>query len=187
VGTLEPRKNLPRLLEAYALFLDRCAERSAGSEPPDLVLVGARGWQHGDLEPRIRRLQERGKIRLEGYCGPDRLWQHYSSARALLFPSLHEGFGFPILEAMAAKLPVLTSDRGAMREVAGDAAWLVDPENPASIACGLEILHFDPTVRQRLVTAGQHRITLWNWQDTAQKTVSVYRHILAENAARGVQ
>ena len=138
VGTLEPRKNLQRLLTAYELFLEHCNRREGSPEPPELVLVGGKGWRDAALGKQIRLLQEKGKLRLEGFCGPERLWNLYGSARALLFPSLHEGFGFPILEAMAANLPVLTADRGAMREVAGDAALMVDPEDPEDIAKGME-------------------------------------------------
>jgi glycosyltransferase involved in cell wall biosynthesis len=182
VGTLEPRKNLGRLLEAYRLLLDRKAG-DAGPVPP-LVLAGAPGWGGAGLQRPLHELQARGQLRLEGYCGPDRLWQLYRSARALLFPSLHEGFGFPILEAMAAGLPVLTSARGAMQEVAGDAALLVDPEDPGAIADALQRLQTDARLRLELVTAGWARVRSWTWRRTAEATADVYRRVLATGGAR---
>ena len=179
VGTLEPRKNVDGLLTAYELFLRDC-RRQGGAEPPDLVLVGGQGWRDSRLRGQIAALQRKGKLRLAGYCQTETLWDWYCSARALLFPSLHEGFGFPILEAMAAGLPVLTARRGAMQEVAGDAAVLVDPADPADIAAGLTMIHSQSDLRSRLVAAGQERIRVWNWDRTAAATVAVYEEILGK-------
>lgn len=176
VGTLEPRKNLARLLDAYRLFLER-APATAGP-PPDLVLAGGKGWADAALEGPIRALQARGKLVLAGYCQPRRLWELYRSARALLFPSLHEGFGFPILEAMAAGLPVLTADRGAMKEVAGDAALLVDPEDVDAIASAMARLHAQPDLRGTLRERGWRRVKTWSWDRAAEATAGVYRQIL---------
>ncbi|MHB8079377.1 MAG: glycosyltransferase family 4 protein [Candidatus Krumholzibacteriia bacterium] len=178
VGTLEPRKNLPRLLEAYGRFRDR-AEGAGGPPPPDLMLVGGRGWGDSPLRGPLRTLQARGALRLEGYCQPARLWELYGAARALLFPSLHEGFGFPILEAMAAGLPVLTSDRGAMREVAGDAALLVDPDDAEAIAGALVRLDRDAALRARLIARGRERARAWSWERTADATAAVYAELVA--------
>ncbi len=178
VGTLEPRKNLERLLRAYARFLARCRERTPAGPVPDLVLVGARGWSDAGLQATIRSFPAPDRLRLEGYCGPDRLWEIYGSARALLFPSLHEGFGFPILEAMVADLPVLTADRGAMREVAGQAALLVDPEDTAAIAAGLEELFYNGETRAQLAARGRRRWPEWTWERAAAATEAVYRGLL---------
>lgn len=183
VGTLEPRKNLPRILEAFRRFRDR-AEAAGGSPPPVLSLVGGRGWGDSPLREPIRALTARGALRLEGYCQPARLWELYGAARALLFPSLHEGFGFPILEAMAAGLPVLTADRGAMREVAGDAALLVDPDDIEAIADGLARLDRDAALRARLIARGRERAREWSWERTAAATVGVYEELLAAPGPR---
>jgi glycosyltransferase involved in cell wall biosynthesis len=180
VGTLEPRKNLLRLLQAYRAFLDRRRQQDRLDAGPPLALVGGKGWREASLRPHLDDLARRGKLRLEGYCEPARLWQLYCAARALLFPSLQEGFGFPILEAMAAGLPVLTANRGAMREVAGEAALLVDPEDTGAIAAGIERLHADAGLCTRLSRAGPARAAAWSWERTAALTTAAYHRLLAQ-------
>ena len=177
VGTLEPRKNLEGLLAAYAEF--RRQRQETGRFAPELVLVGGRGWQDSGLRSALEPLVASGVVRLRDYCGPDELWQQYQLARALLFPSLHEGFGFPILEAMMARLPVLTSDRGAMAEVAGDAALLVDPDDPAALAGALVRLTDDAALRRDLAVRGDARWPAWPWSQTVQATVRAYREVLS--------
>jgi len=179
VGTLEPRKNLPRLLDAYEAFLASDATRIAPPESvPDLVFVGGRGWRDSRLRERMDVLREGGRLRVLEYCDLDGLWELYCSALALVFPSLNEGFGLPILEAMVAGLPVLTADRSGTAEVAGDSALLVDPENALDIAAGLARLAFDGDLREKLATGGPERARQWTWSRTADLTVAVYRGLL---------
>ncbi len=180
VGTLEPRKNLERLLAAYEKFLEESLLHGrADAEIPDLLLAGARGWNDGVLQRQIRRLLGTGRLRVLDYCSPERLWGLYRNAVGLVFPSLHEGFGFPILEAMAAGCPVLTSGRGAMREVAGEAAVFVSPEDVGSICRGFHDLAWDdsdPEIRRALGFAQAKR---WDWEATAASTCAVYRRVLS--------
>jgi len=173
VGTLEPRKNLQNLLEAYALLLDEPGDW------PGLLLVGSKGWRDSGLRRQIEPLQDAGHVQVMDYCGIDQLGRLYRSARALLFPSLHEGFGFPILEAMALDLPVLTAGRGAMAEVAAGAALLVDPEDAAGIARDLARLTNDTLKRSEMVAAGRRNSAAWTWQRTARRTLDVYRSLLS--------
>jgi glycosyltransferase involved in cell wall biosynthesis len=176
VGTLEPRKNLEGLLAAFGRF---AAERRAGGAScPRLILVGGRGWRDSGLRTALEPLVASGAVELRDYCGPDELWDAYGLARALLLPSLHEGFGFPILEAMVAHLPVLTSDRGAMAEVAGDAALCVDPDDPAAIAAALHRLTDDAALCADLTLRGDRRWRRWTWQATVEATLAVYDEVL---------
>lgn len=185
VGTLEPRKNLFRLLDGYEAFLAADATVQAPSDTvPDLVLVGGRGWKDSRLRKRMEHLRDNSRLRIMDYVGLDDLWELYCGAVALVFPSLYEGFGLPVLEAMTAGLPVLTSGRGGTGEVAGDAALLVDPENHRDIAAGMVRLAFEADLRERLALAGRIQSRKWSWSRTADLTVSVYRQLLAEDPVK---
>ena len=179
VGTLEPRKNLPRLLDAYERLL---AER--GDEAPDLRLVGSPGWAMGPLHKRLALPQLRGRVVVCGYRDRAELRRLYECALALVFPSLCEGFGLPVLEAMACGLPVLTSDLGALREVAGRDALLVDPRDVGAIAGALGRLMDDDALRRRLSLAGPAHAARWSWARTADMTAAVYAEIAGNGATR---
>ena len=153
-ATLEPRKNLPRLIEAFAQLPDT----------HDLVLVGARGWRNAELDAAIAR----HRVEVTGYVSDEELRSLYAGAAAVAYPSLEEGFGFPILEAMTAGAPVLTSDRSSMPEVAGDAAVYCDPTSVESIRDGLLRVLAD---RERLVAAGRARAREFSWERTARQTL----------------
>ncbi len=155
VGTVEPRKNLARLSEAT---------RRLGVE---LRVVGAKGWGHVELGAGVRRL---------GRVSDDELARLYRGARCLAYPSLYEGFGIPILEAMASGTPVVTSRGGATEEVAGAAAILVDPRDTAAIAAGIDEA---AARRAELVPAGLERAREFSWAVTARRTVEAYREAAA--------
>jgi glycosyltransferase involved in cell wall biosynthesis len=152
VGTLEPRKNLPRVAEAA---------RRAGVE---LRVVGARGWGDVAVEPN--------GVRWLGDVPDDELAKLYRGARCVAYPSLYEGFGIPVLEAMACGTPVVTSRGGATEEVADGAAVLVDPLDPAEIATGIERAAWR---RDELVARGLRRARAFTWEAAAAATVEVYR------------
>lgn len=179
VGTLEPRKNLPRLLDAYEMLLARTL-----GEAPDLCLAGPPGWGLGPVAERLARPALAGRVRLTGWCGPDELRALYATATALVFPSLDEGFGLPVLEAMGCGLPVLTADRGATAEVAGGDALLVDPRDTAALAEAMARLAGDPALRERLARAGRLRAAAWTWERTADLTAAAYAEIAPVAATR---
>ena len=163
VGTIEPRKNYPRLLAAYRLL------KARGGAPP-LVVAGRVGWAYGSALDELRA--EPG-VRLLTSVDDPGLLALYRAAGALAFPSLYEGFGLPLLEAMAEGLPALAGDAGALPELAGDAALLVDPRDVEAIAAGLERVLGDSELRARLAEAGPSRAAGYTWERGAAATLEV--------------
>jgi glycosyltransferase involved in cell wall biosynthesis len=168
-ATLEPRKNLSRLIEAFAGLP---ADARAGRE---LVLVGGRGWATEELDATIAR--HGTEVRVLGFVPDAELASLYAAADLVAYPSLAEGFGLPVLEAMAAGAPVLTSDRSSLPEVGGDAAVYVDPTDTAAIRRGLEALLRDPGRRDAMREAGPRRAEEFSWDRTARATLSALERI----------
>ncbi len=169
VGTPEPRKNLPRLLEGYAE-----ASRTQADFPP-LVIAGGHGWGDENLEALIARQQLEGRVHLLGPVSDTVLATLYSHALCLVMPSLYEGFGLPIVEALQYGLPVVTSATASMPEVAGPAGLLVDPLSRDSIAEGLQRIVLDRPLRTRLAGAARARASFYDWSRAAEETLSVLR------------
>lgn len=167
LGTLEPRKNLGRLLDAFDSVADRI--------PHSLVIAGGLGWKYGELLRKVRGHSRKDRIVLTGFVSDDDLPAVLSLAEFLVYPSLLEGFGLPVLEAMACGTPVITSSVSSLPEVAGDAALLVDPLSTEAIASGLLRVAEEPELRQELVERGLRRAALYTWQRTAEGTLDVYR------------
>jgi glycosyltransferase involved in cell wall biosynthesis len=172
VGLLEPKKNLGALLAAVA----RC-RASGGWGAARLALAGEAGWGDG-LPAHVSRLGLDDAVSFLGPVPDGELPALYAGAEAFVFPSLWEGFGLPVLEAMAAGAPVVASRRGALPEVAGDAAVLTEPE-PAPLAEALARVLGDAGLRERLRAAGLERARAFSWQRTAAETLAVYRAALA--------
>ena len=161
VGTIEPRKNYLRLLAAYRILKERCVA-------PPLVVVGQVGWAYGSALDELRA--EPG-VRLLGHVDDPTLRGLYQGAAALAFPSLYEGFGLPLLEAMAEGLPALAGDAGALPELAGDGALLADPRDVEAIADGLIRVLTDTELRARLAAAGRRRAAGFTWDAAAAATL----------------
>ncbi len=159
VGTLEPRKNLPRLITAYS----RLPHAVQIAHP--LVVTGRLGWEADETLAALGALGSRA-IRT-GFVADDELGLLYRRCALFAYPSLGEGFGLPVLEALAAGAPVLTSDRSSLPEVGGDAAVYCDPTDVGSIADALGALLGDPLQRRRLRRAGPQRASMYSWDRTA--------------------
>jgi alpha-1,3-rhamnosyl/mannosyltransferase len=160
VGTLEPRKNLARLMAAWLRLPEALRERLA------LALVGPRGW---DDEAIVRTARQAG-ARLLGRVSDADLAALYAGCAAFAYPSLYEGFGLPVLEAMSAGAPVVTSSVSSLPEVAGDAALLVDPYDEAAIAGALERVLTDPGLAADLGERGRRRAAEFSWERCARET-----------------
>jgi alpha-1,3-rhamnosyl/mannosyltransferase len=174
MGTIEPRKNLQR---AVAGFL-RATNDDRSPDRPKLVLVGPAGWLDRPILQYLEEPAVRARVRRLGQLDPDRQAAVYAGAEALLLPSLGEGFGLPVLEAMACGTPVVTSDRSSLPEVAGDAAVLCDPLDEESIAAALSSVLNDPELADRLRQRGLARASGFTWERTARETAACYREVL---------
>ena len=169
VGRIEKKKNLCRTLEAYAGIKKRL------SDPMQIVLAGTPGPGGEEVFEAIERLNLNEEVHLAGYVRQEDLPALYSGAMVFLFPSLYEGFGMPVLEAMACGAPVLTSNVTSLPEVAGDAAVQVNPLDVGSIATGILRLVEDPALREQCVRKGLERAREFTWEKTARETLAVYR------------
>jgi glycosyltransferase involved in cell wall biosynthesis len=172
VGTFEPRKNIPRLLHAFAQV------RRARPEV-QLVMAGQLGWKHRAIWQAIESLGLADAVQWLGYVPGCDLPALYSLATVLAFPSLYEGFGLPVIEAMACGTPVLTSQCSALSEVAGDAGLLIDPLKVEAIAAGLIRLLNDAALRDELRARGLRRAAEFSWARAAEETVEVYDEVRA--------
>ena len=172
VGALESRKNLPRLLEAYALLRE-------WSPQWRLVIVGARKWKFSPIFDAVQRLGLETHVTFTGYVEDEHLPALYAGADLFAFPSLYEGFGLPVLEAMACGTPVVTSNASSLPEVAGDAALLVDPYDVEQIAQAMWLVLSQPALAAALREKGLARAAQFSWERTARETIAVYERVLA--------
>jgi alpha-1,3-rhamnosyl/mannosyltransferase len=170
-GALEPRKNLVRLMEAIETL------QQHRSDLPPMVLVGPPGWRDREIRNRLAAVGPH--VRYLGYLPGGELAVLMAGCMAFVFPSLYEGFGLPVLEAMASGVPVVTSHGGALEEVAGDAAILVEPQDTEEIAAGIERVLDDTALRETLVRKGLARAAQFSWERAARETLRVYQRAIA--------
>jgi glycosyltransferase involved in cell wall biosynthesis len=166
VGTLEPRKNLPTLLRAFDRLLARTGTAAAGV---DLVIVGGRGWRDRELRNEIGKRLATGRVHTLGYVSEQDLIALYGGALALGYPSHFEGFGLPVIEAMACGTPVVASDVEALREIAGGAAELVPVDDAAALGDAIARLIDDPAARAAARARGLARAAVFSWEATAER------------------
>lgn len=168
VGAIQKRKNIARLVEAFETV-----------DPAwRLVLAGSCGYGATEILARIEKSPARGRISVPGYVSPSELAAWYARAQVFAFPSLDEGFGMPVLEAMAAGVAVVTSNRSALPEVAGEAAIQVEPESVEALGQALRDLTRNEEVRRELVQRGTARALLFTWEKAVRETWEVYRKVL---------
>jgi len=172
LGTLEPRKNLLTLLEAYAQLPAR--------ERPLLVLAGAPGWDYAPIYAAIDRLRLNDSVLLPGFVPVDEMALWYNAASAFLYPSVFEGFGLPVLEAMACGTPVITSDISSLPEVASGAGLLMPPHDVDAWAAALVQARDDAEWRTQASAAGLARAQYFTWRRTAELTIASYRRALGQ-------
>ncbi|HEY6815832.1 MAG TPA: glycosyltransferase family 1 protein [Croceibacterium sp.] len=169
-GNMNPRKNLPRVLRAFA--------KVAPEIPHHLVLVGKLGWDPAVLTETLAEVADTGRVHLPGFVEDAVLRALLRRADGYLYPSLYEGFGLPILEAMAAGCPVVAGRNTSMPEVAGDAAILVDAESEDEIAGAIEALATDAQMAASLRARGLERAKTFTWQRTGEQTAELYRQLV---------
>ena len=172
VGTLEPRKNLVRLVRAYRRV-------AAEGFPHALVLAGPLGWHHESLMRELA-LQGPGEIVMTGEISADELDAVYRAADVFAYPSLYEGFGLPVLEALVRGIPTVASNTSAVPEVSGDAALGVDPRSVRSIAQAISSLVSDVGLADRMAARARAQAQRFSWDETARLTLQVYERVLGE-------
>lgn len=166
LGTIEPRKNLVRLVKAF--------DQVAAHVQLDLVIAGRTGWKTGPVEAAISAAHRRDRIHRIGYVPAADMNALLSAACIFTYPSLYEGFGIPVAEAMACGTPVITSNVSSLPEVAGDSALLIDPEDIDDLAHKMRLLAGDPTQRQALTEKGRTQAAAFSWVRAAEATCDAY-------------
>jgi glycosyltransferase involved in cell wall biosynthesis len=170
VGTLEERKNITTLVRAFGLL------RSTRDAPLRLILAGKPGRGFRKIKTEINRCPFKGSIEILGYVERETVLELYRSAEAFILPSLYEGFGLPVLEAMALGTPVICSRVASLPEIAGDAAGYFDPLNSEDLAGALDKILASPSLRAEMRQRGFERVKLFSWDECARRYYEVYRN-----------
>jgi glycosyltransferase involved in cell wall biosynthesis len=173
-GNVEPKKNIMRIIEAFNIL------KNSERIEHDLVIAGRKSYAdyYEKLIKRIRELGLKGRVFFTGTVHPYEAPLLYKGADVFIFPSLYEGFGIPVLEAMACGIPVVASNIAPIKEVCGDAAILVNPLNSEETASGMLSVLSDSSVKDRLIKAGLARVSGFTWEKTAKNTLSIYEDLL---------
>jgi glycosyltransferase involved in cell wall biosynthesis len=179
VGTLQPRKNLETLLRAWA--------RVARETGWGLVVAGATGWHHEPILATARSLDVADQVRFVGYVPGNELPLWYNAAGVFIYPSIYEGFGLPLIEAMACGTPVIAADSSSLPEVTGDAGLIVGPRDVEGFARAILTLARSAEMRQELSERGLRHAAAYSWRRTAEETLAVYRDAIRQPARQQTQ
>lgn len=169
VGTVQPRKNLVRLIEAFSRITD---------PKVSLVIVGKKGWLYEEIFEAPKKFSVEDRVKFLNYVSDEDLQLLYKNALCFTLPSLYEGFGLPVLEAMANGCPVVISKTSSLPEVGGDAAIYVDPENVENIAEGLQKILSEEKLRKELIEKGYKQVKKFSWERTARETLKVLEEVV---------
>ena len=172
LGTLEPRKNVAQLVRAYA------ALRRNGSDKPKLVIAGAKGWGYADVFAAVEQSGATGDVIFAGYVPQAELPLWYNAADLFVFPSLYEGFGLPVLEAMACGTPSITSNVSSLPEVAGNAALTIAPDDTRALSEAIERALHDAALRTQMRERSLQQAAKFSWREAARQTAEVYAEAL---------
>ena len=172
IGTLQPRKNITRLLDAFLQLPDELQRKHP------LVIIGRNGWNCESLVERLNKLKTSNRVFWLDYVSFEDKYALIQSSLAMVFPSLYEGFGLPLLEAFASDIPVITSNITSLPEVAADAAILVDPYSIDDISQAMLNIATDDALQSKMRILGQERVKSFSWRNTAEQTASIYRQML---------
>lgn len=174
LGTLEPRKNLPLLIRAYARWRK---EAAVAAQEVDLVLAGGKGWFYEEIFQLVETLGLTQRVHFPGFIPDGDLPLWYSAAETFIYPSLFEGFGLPVLEAMACGTPVICSDIASLREVVGDSALTFAAEDERALSAFIEEVISQPALRADLQARGQQQADKFSWRQTAAATYALYQSV----------
>lgn len=173
VGTLQPRKNIIRLIESY---------RKLDTNEINLVIVGKKGWLYDEIFQKVEEHSLVNKVTFLDYVTREELGVLYKNAQCLILPSLYEGFGIPVVEAMSQGIPVVVSNISSLPEIAGDAGILVDPYEIDSIVQGLKkAINLDQNERKSIIDKGLKRVKLFSWEKCAKETLKVLQEVYHES------
>jgi glycosyltransferase involved in cell wall biosynthesis len=172
VGTIEPRKNIARLLRAFA------RAKRAARLPHRLVLIGARGWKYAEVDQTIVQENLASDVLFVGYVPQEELPYWYQAADLFVYPSLYEGFGMPPLDAMASGTPVVTSNAASLPEVVGNAALQVSPTDETALSEAIIRALTDNALRAEMIARGLEQAARFSWTRAARETTALYRAVL---------
>lgn len=173
VGTLQPRKNIERLIEAYS----KLKIENLKFKDLDLVVIGKKGWLYEPILAAPEKYNVKDQVRFLDFVTDDDIPAFYKNAECFVLPSLYEGFGLPVLEAMRYDCPVITSNVSSLPEAGGDAAIYCDPENTEDIAEKIEKVLSDSALQEEMVKKGREQVKKFSWEKSAKKTISVLQEI----------